>query len=77
MTAHDPLALYRCDLTSPHGRGGRPQLVEYAEMTLLALTILARRYDPTRDRKKANPVRVYTDGAEREGALREAITAWR
>jgi hypothetical protein len=76
IIARDPLVSYCSELASLRDRDKRPPSLEYAEHTLRALTILARRYDPTRDRAKANPVWLDVDGAERAEALREAITAW-
>jgi ATP-dependent Clp protease ATP-binding subunit ClpA len=73
----DPLFTYCSELVPSHDRDARPSSVEYAERTVRALTVLARRYGPVdRDRKKANPVWVDVDGVERTAALREALIAW-
>src|SRR5512133_1319656 len=76
VTAREPLVAYCSELASPRDRDKRPASIEYAEQTLRALTILARRYDPTGDRKKANPVWLNADSVERAAALQEALTAW-
>jgi ATP-dependent Clp protease ATP-binding subunit ClpA len=75
-TARDLLVLYCSELAEPRDRVHRPASVEYAEPTVRALTVLARRYGPTHDRKKANPVWVDVDGVERAAALQEATVAW-
>jgi ATP-dependent Clp protease ATP-binding subunit ClpA len=74
---YDPLATYCSELAPSHDHDARPPSVEYAEHTLRALAVLARRYGPVaHERKKANPVWVDTDSAERAAALREALVAW-
>src|SRR5215469_10475625 len=77
VTAHDPLVSYCAELAPPRDRGKSAPSVEYAESTVRALTILARRYGPVDGaREKANPVWLDAGGVERAEALREAMTAW-